>query len=180
MRKVIFAINISIDGYCGHESMSPDDETHAFFTQMLQDTGVEVMGRNTYDLMYPYWHEVAVSQSGTPSENEFAQAFNAVQKVVFSKTMKSAEWVNTTLLHSGLSEEIQKLKEQPGKDIFIGGLNLGSQVAKAGLIDEYYFVVHPNIVGKGPRLFEDGGEHKLKLVESKTFRSGVVMLHYKK
>ncbi len=180
MRKVIFAINISIDGYCGHESMSPDDETNAFFTQMLQDTGVEVMGRNTYDLMYPYWHEVAVNQSGTQSENEFAQAFDAVQKIVFSRTMKSAEWVNTNLLHSGLGEEIQKLKQQPGKDIFIGGLNLGSQVAKLGLIDEYYFVVHPVIVGEGPRLFEDGGRHMLKLVESKAFRSGVVMLHYKK
>lgn len=180
MRPIIFAINMSIDGYCGHEGMLPDAETHQFFTELLQATGVEVMGRNTYDLMYPYWHEVAVNQSGSQTENAFALAFDAVPKIVFSKTMKRADWVNTSLLHSGLREELLKLREQPGKSIFIGGLNLGSQVAKWGLIDEYYFVVHPVIVGAGPRLFTDGGAHLLQLVDTKIFRSGAVALHYKR
>ncbi|MCW5877278.1 MAG: dihydrofolate reductase family protein [Anaerolineales bacterium] len=180
MGKVIFAINITIDGYCGHESGIPDDETMQYFTQLLQETDAEIMGRKTYDLMYPYWHEVGVAQSGSDSENEFALAFDALQKIVFSKTLERAEWVNATLRREGLREEVLKWKEQPGKVVSIGGLDLGSQVARWGLIDEYRFVVHPVIAGQGPRLFEDGGVHALKLVETRTFRSGIVALHYQK
>lgn len=181
MRKVVFAINITIDGYCGHESgFAADDELHEHFTGLLRDSDVEILGRNTYHLMYPYWHDVAVSQSETKALNEFAVAFDAIPKMVFSTTLESVEWINSTLLRSNLREEILKLKEQPGKTISIGSLNIGSQVAQWGLIDEYHFVVHPIIAGKGPRLFESGGEHLLKLVGSKTFGSGAVALHYKK
>lgn len=179
MRKVVFAINITIDGYCGHESgVAADDELHAHFTGLLRDSDVEILGRNTYQLMYPYWHDVAVNQSETKALNEFASAFDAIPKIVFSTTLKSVEWANTTLLHSNLHEEILKLKQQPGKNIAVGSLNIASQVAQWDLIDEYHFVVHPVIAGKGPRLFESGGEHSLKLVGSKTFQSGAVALHY--
>ena len=180
MRKVIFAINITIDGYCGHETGIADDELHEYFTRLLQDSGVDIFGRNTYHLMYPYWHDVAVNQSETKTINEFARVFDSMPKIVFSTTLKSVEWNNTTLLHSNLREEIVKLKQQPGKNIFIGGLNIASQVAEWNLIDEYHFVVHPIIAGKGPRLFEAVENLKLNLVESKTFRSGAVALHYKK
>ena len=180
MRKVIFAINITIDGYCGHETGIADDELHEYFTRLLQDSGVDIFGRNTYHLMYPYWHDVAVNQSETKTINEFARTFDAMPKLVFSTTLKTVEWNNTTLLHSNLREEIMKLKQQPGKNIFIGGLNIASQVAGWDLIDEYHFVVHPIIAGGGPRLFESVKDRTLKLVESKTFRSGVVALHYKK
>jgi dihydrofolate reductase len=101
-------------------------------------------------------------------------------KIVFSTTLKSVEWNNTTLLHSNLREEIMKLRQQPGKNISIGGLNIAAQVAYWDLIDEYHFVVHPLIVGKGPRLFEGARTLALKLVGSKTLRSGVIALHYKK
>ena len=180
MRKVIFAINITIDGYCGHETGIADDELHEYFTRLLQDSGVDIFGRNTYHLMYPYWHDVAVNQSETKTINEFARTFDSMPKIVFSTTLKSVEWNNTTLLHSNLREEIMKLKQQPGKNIFIGGLNIASQVAEWDLIDEYHFVVHPIIAGKGPRLFESVENLKLNLVGSKTFSSGVVALHYKK
>ncbi|MFA6469300.1 MAG: dihydrofolate reductase family protein [Bacteroidota bacterium] len=180
MRKVVFAINITIDGYCGHESGIADDELHEYFTGLLRDSGVEIFGRNTYQLMYPYWHDVAVNQSETKIINEFARTFDAIPKIVFSRTLKSVEWNNTTLLHSDLREEIMKLKQQPGKNISIGGLNIASQVAQWNLIDEYHFVVHPVIAGKGPRLFESGGEYSLKLINSKKFQSGAVALHYKK
>ena len=180
MRKVIFAINITIDGYCGHETGIANDELHEYFTRLLQDSGVDIFGRNTYHLMYPYWHDVAVNQSETKTINEFARTFDSMPKIVFSTTLKSVEWNNTTLLHSNLREEIMKLKQQPGKNIFIGGLNIASQVAEWDLIDEYHFVVHPIIAGKGPRLFGSVENLKLNLVESKTFRSGVVALHYKK
>ena len=180
MRKVVFAINITIDGYCGHETGIADDELHAYFTGLLKQADVEIFGRNTYQLMYPYWHEVAVDQSESKTVNEFARAYDSIAKIVFSTTLKGVEWNNTILLHSNLREEILKLKKQPGKNIFVGGLNIASQVAQWNLIDEYHFVVHPIIAGKGPRLFEAGGEHLLKLVASKTFRSGAIALHYKK
>ena len=180
MRKVVFAINITIDGYCGHETGIADDELHAYFTGLLREADVEIFGRNTYQLMYPYWHDVAVDQSETKIVNEFAQAYDSIPKIVFSTTLTSVEWNNTTLRSSNLREEILKLKQKPGKNIFVGGLNIASQVAQWNLIDEYHFVVHPIIAGKGPRLFEAGGEHLLKLVASKTFRSGAIALHYKK
>jgi len=179
MRNVIFAINITIDGYCGHETMIADDELHEYFTGLLRDSDVEIFGRNTYQLMYPYWHDVAMNQSETKAENEFARAFDSIPKIVFSTTLKSVEWNNTTLMRSNLREEILELKQRPGKDISIGGLNIASQVARWDLIDEYYFVVHPVIAGNGPRLFESGGKHSLKLIDSKPFQSGAVALHYK-
>ena len=180
MRKVIFAINITIDGYCGHETGIADDELHEYFTGLLRDADVDIFGRNTYHLMYPYWHDVAVNGSETEVINEFARTYDAMPKIVFSTTMQSVEWNNTTLLHGNLREEIMKLKGQPGKDILIGGLNIASQVAEWDLIDEYYFVVHPIIAGKGPRLFESVENRTLKLVGQKMFGSGVVALHYKK
>ena len=180
MRKVTFAINITLDGYCGHESGIADDELHEYFTGLLRDSDIHIFGRDTYHLMYPYWHDVAVNQSETEVINEFARTFNSIPKIVFSTTLKSVEWNNTTLLHSNLREEIMKLKGQPGKNISIGSLNIASQVAGWDLIDEYHLVFHPVIAGKGPRLFESVENLTLKLVRSKTFRSGVVALHYKK
>jgi dihydrofolate reductase len=180
MRNVVFAINITIDGYCGHESGIADDELHEYFTGLLRDSDVEIFGRNTYHLMYPYWHDVAVNQSETKVLNEFARTFDSIPKIVFSTTLKSVEWNNTILLRSNLQEEILKLKQQPGKNISIGALSIASQVAQWNLIDEYHFVVHPIIAGEGPRLFESVKNLPLKLVGSKMFGSGAVALHYKK
>ncbi len=115
MRKVIFAINTTIDGYCGHETGIVDDELHEYFTGLLRDSGVEIFGRNMYHLMYPYWHDVAVNQSGSKVTNEFARTFNSMPKIVFSTTMKSVEWNNTTLLHSNLRDEIMKLNKSQEK-----------------------------------------------------------------
>ncbi len=178
MRKVVFAINITVDGCAGHEAGVPDEELHEYFTGLLRDCDVEIFGRNTYHLMYPYWHEVAVHQSESAAVNEFARAFDAIPKIVFSTTLKSVEWNNTTLLHANLEQEIVKLKQQPGKTIAVGGLNIASQLARAGLIDEYRFLVHPVVAGKGPRLFEAGEHFPLEFSGSKPFRSGIVELRY--
>ena len=154
MRKVVFAINITVDGCCGHESVVADDELHEYFTGLLRDSDIEIFGRNTYHLMYPYWHDVAMNQSETKVTNEFARIFDSIPKIVFSTTLKSVVWNNTTLLHANLREEIMKLKGQPGKNISIGSLKIASQAAQWDLIDEYHLVFHPVIAGKGPRLFE--------------------------
>ena len=124
MRNVVFAINITVDGCCGHESAVADDELHEYFTGLLRDSDIEIFGRNTYHLMYPYWHDVAMNQSESKAINEFARTFDSIPKIVFSTTLKSVEWNNTTLLRSNLQEEIVKLKQQPGKNISVGGLNL--------------------------------------------------------
>jgi len=179
MRNVVFAINMTVDGCCGHESGVADDELHEYFTGLLRDSDIEIFGRNTYHLMYPYWHEVAMNQSESRATNEFARTFDAISKIVFSTTLESVEWNNTTLLRSNLQEEIMKLKQQPGKSISVGGLNIASQLAQSGLIDEYRLLMHPIVAGKGPRLFESGKNLTLELIGSKTFRSGIVELHYK-
>lgn len=182
MRNVIFAMNISVDGCYEHTVFDPDAELMEYFTRLLQQVGVIVYGRKTYELMVPYWPDVAKDQSGTKEENEFAQTLTAINKVVFSQTLNSADG-NTRIVRSNPEEEILKLKQQPGKKILISSVSMLSQLMPLDLIDEYYFVVHPLIVGEGKRLMENislQGKMKLKLVESKIFKSGCVWLHYLK
>lgn len=183
MRKVIFGINITIDGCCGHEDMIADDELHAYYTDLLRSVDVILFGRKTYQLMESYWPVVAKNQSETKAVNEFAQTIDSLPKIVFSKTLSRVDWKNTKLSRTNIEEEIPKLKQQPGKDIFIDGLSIASHLTRLGLIDEYRIAVHPVVAGKGPRLLEatDLKERlHLQLVESQTFRSGVVTLCYKK
>jgi len=182
MRNVTFSMNISVDGYCDHTHFNPDEEIFEFFTDYLKELDTVVYGRKTYELMVPYWPEVAKAKSGTKPVNEFAEILTSVDKVVFSKTLDSVEG-NTRIVRENPEDEIRKLKQQPGKKISIGGVNLFSQLMPTGLIDEFYFVVHPIIVGEGKRLFDDMGlqdKLNLKLVDSKVFKSGALGLHYLK
>jgi dihydrofolate reductase len=183
MRKVIYAINITLDGCCDHTKMAPDDETSEYFNDLMREIDVLVFGRKTYELMVPYWPEIAKNQSGDKVENEFAQLFDSVNKLVFSRSLKSAEAMNTRLVRTNLRDEILKLKQEPGKPILLGGVDIPSQLVELGLVDEFRFVVSPIIAGEGRRLLQGAslrdGLH-LKLVESKTFKSGCVALHYLK
>lgn len=183
MKKVFFAINISADGYCGHTDMNADEEVHGFFAGLLRGAGVILFGRVTYQLMVPYWPDVLRNRSEAGAVYEFARVFDSLDKVVFSTTLKSVEGDKARLVRANLEEEVLALKRQPGKDIAVGSLSVASQLSDRGLIDEYYFVVHPVIVGKGPRLFDTvKPQERLQLdfVGLKTFRSGVVALHYRK
>src|SRR3954465_2076521 len=118
MRNVVYATNISIDGYCDHTYFMPDEELMAYFTGLIQDADLLVYGRITYQLMVPYWPDVANAQSGTKAENEFAQALTGIDKVVFSRTLEHAEG-NTQIVGGNLEDEILKLKNQPGKKISV-------------------------------------------------------------
>jgi len=183
MRNIVFAINMTVDGYFGHEDGIADEELHKYYAELLRGASVILFGRKTYQLMFPYWHTVAENQSESRATNEFARIIDSINKVVFSKTLKSVEMKNTTLSSASLEEEVRKLKLQPGKNIDVGSLSIASQLSQSGLIDEYYFAIHPIIAGKGPRLFEADSlkeRLQLELVESKKFRSGVIALHYKK
>jgi dihydrofolate reductase len=180
MRNVIYGINISIDGACDHTLFNPDEEIYEYFTRQMHDVDLVVYGRKTYELMVPYWPDVAKEQSGTKAENEFAETLTSIDKIVFTRTLNSADG-NTRIIRENPEAEIRKLKQQAGRKISIGGISLRSQLMAAGLIDEYYFVVHPIIAGEGKRLLEGIGlpdKIKLKLVDSKIFESGCVGLHY--
>jgi dihydrofolate reductase len=184
MRNVIYAINLTLDGCCDHTKFNPDEELFEHYIHLLRDeAGVLVYGRKTYQLMVPYWPDIAKSQSETKSDIEFGQAFVSKKKVVFSRSLGSAEDKNTRVVRTNLRDEILRLKQEPGNNILVGGVDIPSQLMELGLIDEYRFVIAPIIVGKGRRLFEGVGvpeKLRLKLVESKTFESGSVALRYLK
>jgi dihydrofolate reductase len=184
MRNVIYAINLTLDGCCEHTKFNPAEDLLEHFTRLLRDdAGVLVYGRKTYQLMVPYWPDIAKSQSETKADREFAQAFDSLNKIVFSRTLAGAEDKNTRIVRSNLRDEILKLKQEPGKNILVGGVDVPSQLMELGLIDEYRVVVMPVIAGEGRRLFEGVNlpqKRQLKLVESKTFESGCVALRYLK
>ena len=183
MRKVVFAINITADGYCSHTDMIADEELHKYFTEVLRNANLMLFGRITYQLMVPYWPDIAKKQSDTEATSEFARVFDSLDMIVFSTTLKHVEGNNTRIVRANVAEEVLALKQQHGKDICVGSLSIASQLSERGLIDEYHFVVHPVIAGKGPRLFETvKPQERLRLdfVGLKTFRSGVVALQYRK
>ena len=185
MRNLIFGINITLDGCCDHTRGIADDEIHDYFTDLLRDADVLVYGRKTYQLMVPFWPDMAKNHSGpTKAVNDFAQAFDAVGKiVVFSKSLDRAEGKNTTIVRANLRDEILKLKQEPGKNIMVGGVDLPSQLMELDLIDEYRFVVQPLLAGEGRRLLEGislPARPPLKLVETKILKSGSVALRYLK
>jgi dihydrofolate reductase len=183
MRKLIFAINTTLDGCCDHTKQMADEETHEYFTDLMREADLQVFGRKTYELMVPFWPEVARNQSMTKASNEFARAFDSVKKVVFSRSLDSVEDRNTRIVRSNLRDEIVKLKQEQGKSILVGGVSVASQVIELGLVDEYIFVVCPIIAGEGTRLLEGVRLHEklqLRLVESKIFKSGCVAVRYLK
>jgi len=183
MRKLIFAINITVDGCVDHTKQLADDETHEYFTQLLGEIDLLVFGRITYQLMVPFWPEVARTQSMTKASNEFARAFDSLQKLVFSRTLESVGDRTTRIARTNLQDEILRLKQEPGKDILVGGVSIPSQLIELGLIDEYRFVVGPIVVGEGRRLWADVSlpeRFQLRLLESKAFASGCVALRYLK
>jgi dihydrofolate reductase len=188
MRKLIYAINTTIDGCVDHTKFTPDEETFAYVTQLTRDTGTFLYGRKTYQLMVPYWPDAAKNPAGAAGDRkahvEFARAFDAVGKIiVFSHALENPGGEKTRIVRTGLSDEILKLKMEAGKNILTGGVSIPTQLAALGLIDEYHFLVHPIIVGEGRRLFDGINlqeKLQLKLVESNIFASGSVALHYMK
>ncbi|MGA2419442.1 MAG: dihydrofolate reductase family protein [Candidatus Acidiferrum sp.] len=182
MRNLIFAINITLDGCCEHTKTIADEELLEHYTHLIQEVDLFVYGRKTYQLMVPYWPDVAKDPSETKASIDFAQAFVSKHKIVFSKSLDSAEGENTRIVRTNLQDEILKLKQGQGKDILTGGVSIPSQLIELGLVDEYRFVVQPIIAGKGRRLLEGISLEKvrLKLAESKVLKSGCVALRYLK
>jgi len=182
MRNVIYAINITLDGCCDHTKSTGSEEILEHYTQLLQEVDLFVCGRKTYQLMVPYWPDVAKDESATQADKDFARTFDSRNKIVFSRSLDSAEG-NTRIVRTNLQDEILKLKQERGKNILVGGVDIPSQLIKLGLVDEYRFVVHPILAGEGRRLMEGVSlpeKSQLKLIESKPFKSGCVALRYLK
>ena len=181
MRNVVFAINLTLDGCCDHTKTAGDEELLDYYTQLLREADLQAFGRKTYQLMVPYWPDVAKSQSESKASIEFARTFDSMQKVVFSRTLDRAEDRNTRIVRGNLRDEILKLKQEQGKDILVGGVDVPTQLVELGLVDEYRIVIQPIVAGTGRRLLDGVNLQQklpLKLVESKVFRSGCIALHY--
>ena len=187
MRKVIFSINVSLDGCVDHNlsPFAPDDEVMDHYTRQMREVETLVYGRKIYQMMVPFWPDMA--KDGTaPNQalKDFAEAFAAVKQfIVFSRTLETADRPNTKIVHGDPAEEIRRLKQGSGGDLHVSGVDVPSQLMRQGLVDEFRLVVAPIIAGAGPRLMEGLGlpeGQKLGLVESKTFKSGCVYLRYEK
>ena len=183
MRKLVYAINITLDGCCDHTKQFVDEELLGYFAHLMREFDLQVFGRKTYQLMVPYWPDVLKNQSATKADTEFARAFDSINKIVFSRSLDGAEDRNTRIVRTNLRDEILKLKQEPGKNILVGGVDIPSQLIALGLVDEYRFVVGPILAGEGRRLMEGVSlpeKLQLKLVESKPFKSGCIALRYLK
>jgi len=122
MRNVIYAINLTLDGCCDHTKFNPDEEAFEHYMQLLRDVDLLAYGRKTYQLMVPYWPDVAKDPSSTKSDKEFGQAFASKKHLVFSRSLDSVEGKKTRIVRTNLHDEILKLKQEPGKDILVGGV----------------------------------------------------------
>ena len=183
MRNLIFALNMTLDGCCDHTKLSGNDELFEYYADLTRDVDLLVYGRKTYELMVPFWPDVAKNHSGqSKAMNDFAQAFDSKNILVFSKSLDSVEG-NKTRIGRNLQDEILKLKQEQGKDMLTGGVSIPSQLIELGLVDEFRFVVQPIVVGEGRRLLDSFSlpdRLELQLVESKIFESGYVALRYLK
>ena len=179
MRKLIAAINMTVDGFCDHTAMLADDELHEHYNELLRNAGTLIYGRITYQLMESYWPSVVKNPTGNKPTDEFAVLIDNIPKLVFSRTLKTVVWKNARLATRGIKDEILELKQQDGKDIFVGSPGLIVASMQLDLIDEYQLCVHPVIAGKGLPLFKNINERKtLKLIKTKTLHSGQIILYY--
>jgi dihydrofolate reductase len=180
MRKIIAAINMTIDGFCDHTAGVPDEEIHQHYTDLLRDADAILYGRITYQLMQ-YWQTVLKNPSDEKSMNDFAAAIDKIPKIVFSNTLKTTEWDSAKLSNKPIEEMVLELRQQPGRDILVGSRSLIVNLTNLNLIDEYQLCVHPVIIGKGLSLFESTNDRTVfKLLKTKVFNSGAIILYYKR
>lgn len=185
MRKVVLFAHISLDGFAGDlngglDFLSYDQELQQYADELVKTVGAPLYGKTTYQLMEGYWPTLLNKPNVSKHSLDHAQWVQDIPKVVFSTTLDSADWNNTTLIKDNVAEAVRKLKEEPGKDLAIfGSPGLAKSFMKLGLIDECKLTLHPVILGNGISLFDkDIAKSPLKLLESKTLNSGVVTLHY--
>ncbi len=178
MRKLIAAINMTLDGFCDHTAVIADEEIHQHYADLLRNADTVLYGRITFQLM-KYWQTVVKNPTGNSAMDEFASVMDNIQKIVFSKTLKDVEWDSAKLATRDIEEEVLALKQQSGKDILVGSRSLIINLMNLNLIDEFQLCVHPVIAGDGLPLFENITDRTvLKRLKTKTFNGGAVILYY--
>lgn len=178
MRKLIAAINMTLDGFCDHTAIIPDEEIHKHYTDLLRKGDTILYGRITYHLM-EYWKPFVKNPTGNKSMDEFAVVMNDIPKIVFSHTLKNVEWESASLANQSLEKVVSELKQQSGNDILVGSRSLIMQLLNLHLIDEFQVCIHPVIAGNGLPLFENINNRTiLKLSKTKSFSSGAVLFYY--
>ena len=183
MRRVIYSMTVSLDGFIADPSgeidwSAPDEELHRFHNDQVRELGGYLLGRRLYEEML-YWATADENPSATDFELDFARIWEDLPKVVFSRTLKNVEG-NARLAEGGIAEEVARLKQEPGKDLGVGGAGLAGTLVELGLVDEYRLFVSPVVLGGGTPFFPALDERvNLELVETRTFGSRVVYLRYR-
>lgn len=183
MGRLTFCINVTLDGCVDHREGIADDETHAFFTRLMDESGAMLWGRVTYEMMESYWPAVARGDvEAPPAIREWAVKLETKPKYVVSSTRKDFQWNNTRHITGDLRTEVEKLKDATPAGVLLGSGKLATELDRLNLIDEYRFLVHPRIAGHGPTLYQDGlpDTRWLDLVSAKPLRSGAVAMHYRR
>ncbi|OWK73062.1 dihydrofolate reductase [Flavobacteriaceae bacterium JJC] len=178
MRKVIAAINTTMDGVLDHTAGFPDGELHQHYADLLDRADVILYGRITYQLMQ-YWQTLVKNPSGEETADHFARSIDRIRKIVFSHQLKTTGWESAELAAQPPEELVKALKQQREGDLLVGSRSLLIQLLKLNLIDELQLCIHPVIAGKGRLLFEQVSDRTVfKLIKTKTFGSGAVILYY--
>jgi dihydrofolate reductase len=182
MRNVIYSTNVSLDGFTAGPNQNLDwgiidEELHSFINDQQRTIDTYLFGRRMYEVMV-YWDTADTDPANPEYILEFARVWKKIHKIVFSKTLEQVQ-DNATLNRGNIVEEIARLKTQPGKDLGVGGATIAASLMRHDLIDEYWLYVHPVILGSGTPMFQNmHGQTNLRLVETHTFHSGVVLLRY--
>jgi dihydrofolate reductase len=183
MGLLTFSINVTLDGCVDHQEGIADDETHAFFTRLLDESGAILWGRTTYEMMEAYWPTVARGDvDAPPTLREWAAKLEVKPKYVVSSTRKDFPWTNSHLIAGDLRVSVQKLKDATPAGVLLGSGKLATELDRLELVDEYRLLVHPRIAGHGPTLYQGGlpSTRQLELVSAKPLRCGVVAMHYRR
>jgi dihydrofolate reductase len=177
MKKVIAAMNMTIEGFCDHTHGVPDEEIHQHYADLLRDADCALYGRTTFQLM-EFWKTVLDNPTGDKAMDDFAVAIDSTPKIVFSRTLKTVDWKSATLANQELESVVVELKQQSGNDVYVCSPSLITQLTALNLIDEYQLCIHPVIAGSGLPLFKNIQEKLvLKLKKTKTFSVGSVILY---
>jgi dihydrofolate reductase len=191
MRKVILAMQMTLDGFStgpnGEMDWLPafDNEEawkdlHQEMWNQIENADTMLLGRVTYQIWETYWPAAATNPNSTENDRKFSRYAEETQKIVVSNTLDKVNWRNTRLLKGNIAEEVLKLKQQSGKNMYlVGGASLAQTFTNLGLIDEYRIIIHPVILGNGKPLLRDVNvRRKLKLIDTKTYHSGAVGVNY--
>ena len=183
MARLIYSAITSLDGYVADENGSfdwaaPDEEVHRFVNDLERPVGTYLYGRRMYEVM-KFWQTAATLDDQTPFMRDYAEIWQAADKVVYSRTMEKVTTPRTRLEREFDAEAVRQLKTSAGRDLSVGGPDLAAQAIKAGLVDEYHMFLHPIVVGGGNGALPDDVRVKLELVDERRFDGGVVYLHYR-